>query len=63
MINPYDDEPCIDRQKESLCQEISMLRNKLDYVENVLSEIYMLNSLGKTLKIHDAVNAAIDSLK
>lgn len=65
MTNIYneDHQNCLDREKESLCQEISRLNSKLSYLENVLSEIHLLNSMGKSLKIHDAVNAAIDILK
>jgi hypothetical protein len=65
MTNIYneDHQNCLDRDKESLCQEISRLNSKLSYVENVLSEIHLLNSMGKSLKIHDALNAAIDVIK
>ena len=65
MTNIYneDHQNCLDREKESLCQEISRLNSKLSYLENVLSEIHMLNSLGKSLKIHDLVNNAIEVIQ
>ena len=65
MTNIYneDHQNCLDREKESLCQEISRLNSKLAYLEGVLSEIHLLNSLGKSLKIHDAINAAIEVIQ
>lgn len=37
-----------------------ILQKRISYLESVLSEIIMLNALGKTLKINEAIHAAID---
>jgi hypothetical protein len=37
-----------------------ILQKKINYLESVLSEIQILNSLGKTLKIGEAIQAAIN---
>ena len=39
---------------------IEYLQKRVDYLESVLSEIQMLNALGKTLKISEAIQAAIN---
>jgi hypothetical protein len=64
MINPYEDdsyEDCLKRTNESLCKEIYRLRNNVEYLKGMLKDIAMLNSRGKTLKIHDAVYAALEN--
>jgi len=38
---------------------IERLEKRISYLESVLSEIQMLNSLGKSLKIAEAIQAAI----
>jgi hypothetical protein len=44
-----------DLQKDKL-----ILQKRTSYLESVLSEILMLNALGKTLKIDQAIRAAVD---
>jgi len=39
---------------------IERLEKRIAYLESVLSEIQILNSLGKTLKISEAIIAALD---
>jgi len=40
---------------------IERLEKRIAYLESVLSEIQMLNALGKTLKISEAIQAAIET--
>jgi hypothetical protein len=58
-MKPATDEEIInmiaDLQKDKL-----ILQKKTSYLESVLSEILMLNALGKTLKIDQAIRAAVD---
>jgi len=39
---------------------IELLKKRIAYLESVLSEIQTLNAMGKTLKISEAIQAAID---
>ena len=39
---------------------IERLEKRISYLESVLSEIQMLNAMGKTLKISEAILAAIN---
>ena len=39
---------------------IERLEKRISYLESVLSEIQMLNFMGKTLKINEAIQAAIN---
>jgi hypothetical protein len=39
---------------------IEYLQKRVDYLESVLSEIQMLNAMGKTLKISEAIQSAIN---
>ena len=39
---------------------IERLEKRIAYLESVLSEIQMLNAMGKTLKISEAITSAID---
>ena len=39
---------------------IERLEKRISYLEFVLSEIQMLNAMGKTLKISEAIQAAIN---
>ena len=39
---------------------IERLEKRISYLESVLSEIQMLNAMGKTLKISQAIQAAIN---
>lgn len=39
---------------------IERLEKRISYLESVLSEIQMLNAMGKTLKISEAIQAAIN---
>jgi hypothetical protein len=58
-MKPATDEEIInmiaDLQKDKL-----ILQKRTSYLESVLSEILMLNALGKTLKIDQAIRAAVD---
>jgi hypothetical protein len=58
-MKPATDEEIInmiaDLQKDKL-----ILHKRTSYLESVLSEILMLNALGKTLKIDQAIRAAVD---
>jgi hypothetical protein len=40
---------------------IERLERRIAYLESVLSEIQILNALGKTLKISEAIQAAIET--
>ena len=40
---------------------IERLEKRIAYLESVLSEIQIFNALGKTLKISEAIQAAIDT--
>jgi hypothetical protein len=39
---------------------IENLQKRVDYLESVLSEIQIFNSLGKTLRINEAIEAALN---
>jgi hypothetical protein len=58
-MKPATDEEIInmiaDLQKDKL-----ILQKRTSYLESVLSEILMLNALRKTLKIDQAIRAAVD---
>jgi len=40
--------------------DLERLEKRIAYLESVLSEIQILNAMGKTLKISEAIKAAID---
>jgi len=40
---------------------IERLEKRIAYLESVLSEIQIFNALGKTLKISEAIQAAIET--
>jgi len=46
--------------QDPMVEVIERLNKRISYLESVLSEIQMLNALGKTLKIDEAIKAAID---
>lgn len=46
--------------QDPMVEVIEHLKKRISYLESVLSEIQMLNALGKTLKIDEAIKAAID---
>jgi len=46
--------------QDPMVEVIERLKKHISYLESVLSEIQMLNALGKTLKIDEAIKAAID---
>jgi hypothetical protein len=46
--------------QDPMVEVIERLKKRISYIESVLSEIQMLNALGKTLKIDEAIHAAID---
>ena len=48
---------------EALEQENNRLKNRVEQLENVLSDILLFNSMGKTLKIDEVIHAAVDILE
>jgi 16S rRNA G527 N7-methylase RsmG len=46
--------------QDPMVEVIERLKKRISYLESVLSEIQMLNALGKTLKIDEAIKAAIE---
>jgi len=46
--------------QDPMVEVIEHLKKRISYLESILSEIQMLNALGKTLKIDEAIKAAID---
>ena len=56
----FSEYPEISQLLTSILEDNKSLQKKVSYLESVLSEIQMLNALGKTLKIDEAIKAAID---
>jgi len=48
---------------ERLTQENDRLKNRVEHLEHILSDILLLNSLGKTLKINEIIHSAVDILE
>ena len=48
---------------ERLTQENDRLKRRVEHLEHILSDILLLNSLGKTLKINEVIHAAVDILE
>ena len=59
-INKFPEYPEIQNLLNQIMQENRFLNKRISYLEGILSEIQMLNTLGKTLKINEAINAAIE---
>ena len=59
-INKFPEYPEIQNLLNGIMQHNERLTKRVEYLESVLSKIQMLNALGKTLKISEAINAAID---
>jgi len=59
-INKFPEYPEIQNLLNQIMQENQSLNKIISYLEGILSEIQMLNTLGKTLKINEAINAAIE---
>ena len=59
-INRFPEYPEIQNLLNQIMQENQSLNKRISYLEGILSEIQMLNTLGKTLKINEAINAAIE---
>jgi hypothetical protein len=59
-INKFPEYPEIQNLLNNIMQDNTRLVKRVKYLEGVLSEIIMLNALGKTLKINEAIHAAID---
>jgi hypothetical protein len=59
-INKFPEYPEIQNLLNNIMQDNKRLAKRVEYLESVLSKIQMLNALGKTLKINDAIHAAID---
>jgi hypothetical protein len=58
-IDKFTDYPKVNKLLKDIMDENKSLQKKVSYLESVLSEIQILNSLGKTLKINEAIQAAI----
>jgi hypothetical protein len=56
----FPEYPEISKLLDIILEDNKKLQQKVSYLESVLSEIQMLNALGKTLKIDEAIKAAID---
>jgi len=56
----FSEYPEISKLLDIILEDNKSLQKKVSYLESVLSEIQMLNALGKTLKIDEAIKAAID---
>jgi len=56
----FPEYPEIQNLLNQIMQENQRLNKRISYLEGILSEIQMLNTLGKTLKINEAINAAIE---
>jgi hypothetical protein len=56
----FPEYPEIQNLLNQIMQENRFLNKRISYLEGILSEIQMLNTLGKTLKINEAINAAIE---
>jgi hypothetical protein len=48
---------------ERLAQENIRLKKRVEHVEHILSDILLLNSLGKTLKINEIIHSAIEVIE
>ena len=59
----FPEYPEIQNLLNQIMQENGLLNKRISYLEGVLSEIQILNTLGKTLKINEAINAAIEDIK
>jgi hypothetical protein len=57
-MKPATDEEIFD-MIQSLQMDKIIINKRINYLESVLSEIQMLNYLGKNLKIAEAIQAAI----
>ena len=60
-INKFPEYPEISKLLDGILEDNKKLQHKVLYLESVLSEIQMLNALGKTLKINEAIQAAIET--
>lgn len=58
--NKWPEYPEIQNLINNIMQDNKRLAKRVDYLESVLSEIQMLNALGKTLKISQAIQSAIE---
>jgi len=48
---------------ERLTQENDRLKKRVEHLEHILSDILLLNSLGKTLKINEVIHSAIEVIE
>lgn len=58
-IDKFTDYPKVNKLLKDIMDENKSLHNKNNYLKSVLSEIQILNCLGKNLKINEAIQAAI----
>jgi hypothetical protein len=48
---------------EALEKENDRLKKRVEHLEHILSDILLLNSLGKTLKINEVIHSAIEVIE
>jgi len=48
---------------ERLTQDNTRLKKRVEHLEHILSDILLLNSLGKTLKINEIIHSAIEVIE
>jgi len=56
----FKEYPEIQQLLNDIIQENKLLHKRISYLEGVLSQIEMFNALGKTLRISEAIHAAIN---
>lgn len=59
-INKFPEYPEIQNLLNQILQDNKRLNKRISYLKEILSEIQMLNALGKSLKIDEAIQAAIN---
>jgi uncharacterized protein Smg (DUF494 family) len=61
MNDQYDHyEDCIKKEKEELCQRLAEAHFIINDLMNTLRLVGQYNSMGKTLKIANAIDAAVN---
>jgi len=62
-INKFPEYPEIQNLLNGMLQDNTRLKKRVEHLEHILSDILLLNSLGKTLKINEVIHAAVDILE
>jgi hypothetical protein len=62
-INKFPEYPEIQNLLNRILQDNNRLTKRVEDLEHILSDILLLNSLGKTLKINEVIHAAVDILE